>query len=39
MGSDQFLSAKGGETSDEEDYKDAVEDDLDHFLLDSNKED
>ena len=39
MGSDQFLSAKDGSESDEEDYKDAVEDDLDHFLLNGNKED
>ena len=36
MGSDQFLSAKGGDTSDEEEYKDAVEEEFNHFLLDSN---
>ena len=36
MGSDQFLSAKGGDTSDEEEYKDAVEEEFNHFLLESN---
>jgi len=37
MGSDQFLSAKGGDSDeDEEEYKDAVEEEINHFLLDIN---
>jgi len=33
MGSEQFLSAKGDSSGDEDEYKDAVEDEFNNFLL------